>query len=993
MESKCLHKIQEITCQVLDKIFDRDNHDKPPYMFRRKFLCVWIPLSVAVYVSLFLIQQSPSSHILTIKTNPTDFLYINAGILATMMIVTLGVTLLGLQFRMQSYTMTGSIDYVNDKVVYGFIVMFIGNIMFSVITAIQPSFFPSPQSLTPFVITGTFFSLCYHAAYTYHVIYKLQPSQILNDTNQKMINAISSITKDVGKLRKNTKKISSRSSRLAYNIKNESFEIWKDVTKKAISTGDTDTFTDNLNIILGLVKKEKTLNDDINLAEFLSDYISDIMEYCLECNQQGSIRAFLMTINNDGIMEITDNDSQNRKYLRIVVLTILEQIMLNSINNNVLNVFTYNMNILIKIHKDLKTHDGKELKSITSFMIDCFCNVVESCITQNRYNFQIEFIRKIVDANILVTNTDNPDLQKLKMNALVLIGKMMRSAAENGRYDIFRYAMDVLIDVLNSALSTGSYHEKKEIKDYVAILISDVMKVCMDKNHHRLERTFLMYAGEQNLLLIKCDDSKIIREWRKTVLDTMGQVMYKAIINNDENFFVSGMAMMIKIISRSSEKSHDEISYIMVILSAQLLDLMRLCGEQNRYGMERVFIRHVKNMGLLIPDQNNLHILKWRMLILDILEQIMLNAVNDDIEYVFKEGMESMLQVIYQSMNKCTDNEKEAIVEKSSSHIVKIMKSCVNQNRHQQEKMFMKVVSDILLTNFQDPKITYKWKYDMSEILEYALRKAIDGEEEEIIVTCILTILKILQDDLEGWSDNDKLYIRSFICTTIIDIIKSCIGQNHHKSENTFIKMIANIDIMLMEYDNTQIRKDWRVLVLDVLNEIILRAINDDNQSMFSNSLVATLRIPEMITAKCSMDETDRLINFVSQNITNAVESCIGYNRNNLMRLLSMYMAKRDLPAANDSNLKINLKWEQTMWNIMTLIIHFAINTNNKNLVKDSKSAIFKIQNGIYINSKNKEQTRDSFVKYLESIKDHCNRNARTEFIEFFDINNSDETD
>lgn len=106
--------------------------------------------------------------------------------LTTVFVVTLGVTLLGLQFRTQSYTFVGMLEFLNDKTVYSFIFIYIGNIVFITAAVTLHELEPFLNWIVNFSIGGLFFSLMYGAGYVYYMVYKLQPSQIFHDIYKKI---------------------------------------------------------------------------------------------------------------------------------------------------------------------------------------------------------------------------------------------------------------------------------------------------------------------------------------------------------------------------------------------------------------------------------------------------------------------------------------------------------------------------------------------------------------------------------------------------------------------------------------------------------------------------------------------------------------------------------------------------------------------------------------------------------------------------------------
>ena len=196
-----------------------------------------------VMVSVWLVGVDP--WISLVPQDAKGMLYINAEILATMLAVTLGVTLLGLQFRSQSYTMSGMMEYMNDKVIFGFIVVFIvGTAASMVVAGFIKTDYDAGWAVS-FAIAYTAFSLFYHAGYIFHLVYKLQLSQMLKDNKRKMQESIERMA-----VLKNQEDTSL----------GKPFEIWEGIMEKAIETDNHVIFKIGIRIIFDLLRKREYLS-------------------------------------------------------------------------------------------------------------------------------------------------------------------------------------------------------------------------------------------------------------------------------------------------------------------------------------------------------------------------------------------------------------------------------------------------------------------------------------------------------------------------------------------------------------------------------------------------------------------------------------------------------------------------------------------------------------------------------------------------------------
>ncbi|MDA8030362.1 MAG: DUF2254 domain-containing protein [Alphaproteobacteria bacterium] len=223
-----------------------EGYDEPTILFQKKFLSAWIAIALgisSVMASVWLVGVDP--WISLVPQDAKGMLYINAEILATMLAVTLGVTLLGLQFRSQSYTMSGMMEYMNDKVIFGFIVVFIAGTAASMVVAgfIKTNY--DAGWAVSFAIAYTTFSLFYHAGYIFHLVYKLQLSQMLKDNKRKMQESIERMA-----VIKNHEEASL----------GKPFEIWEGIMEKAIETDNHVIFKIGIRIIFDLLRKREYLS-------------------------------------------------------------------------------------------------------------------------------------------------------------------------------------------------------------------------------------------------------------------------------------------------------------------------------------------------------------------------------------------------------------------------------------------------------------------------------------------------------------------------------------------------------------------------------------------------------------------------------------------------------------------------------------------------------------------------------------------------------------
>ncbi|MDA8002618.1 MAG: DUF2254 domain-containing protein, partial [Alphaproteobacteria bacterium] len=208
--------------------------DKPPILFRGRYVPHWaVATGIVLSLMAYFQYMGHDSLIDLTKDGVEAMLHATAGIFATMLAVTLGVTLLGVQFRSQSYTMSGMLEYMKDKVVYGFITVFVAGTILSMVVAGDPGSSPGWTAL--YALTCMALALCYHAAYIFHLIYKLQLSQMLSDNDKKILKYIDDAEKR---------------DRLYTR-----FEIWEGIMEKAAETRNRSIFERGLKSAFSTMKK------------------------------------------------------------------------------------------------------------------------------------------------------------------------------------------------------------------------------------------------------------------------------------------------------------------------------------------------------------------------------------------------------------------------------------------------------------------------------------------------------------------------------------------------------------------------------------------------------------------------------------------------------------------------------------------------------------------------------------------------------------------
>ncbi|MDA7952910.1 MAG: DUF2254 domain-containing protein [Nitrosopumilus sp.] len=468
--------------------------ESPPVIFRRQNLWAWGTIVFMTFLVMWWTQfvgYYPPPISFTIESdNPANItegakglLYTNAQILATMLTVTLGITLLGMQFRAQSYSLIGMMDYMNDKVVYGFTAVFVIGTIFSIIAAGAPK--EMIDWMVIYAITGTIFSFFYQAGYIYHLVYKLQVPQMLEDNYKKM--------------KKSAKTISSKESLDTTHY--DPFDIWEGIMKRTIETGNSEMFENGLKKIYYIINKETSNTDSDDCKETsntdsddcketsntdsdgynetifkskYSKYLLSIWHSCLEHKQYQLIEAYVDKALLEYLILLESNKSFKDKWI-IDIIEDLELTMYNIIDENEYETYNNCLSKIIttmwpnKIMTVYVTDEKTEKKTIVDkhrvIQLSNFIKKVIMYGTSKNSNITSMFVTKLLKES----NTDKSCRTNIFIirSSITVSSDNIKSTTSNKRkifyadIDTIGYWNNRLKDILEQILTNAAEHNDK----------------------------------------------------------------------------------------------------------------------------------------------------------------------------------------------------------------------------------------------------------------------------------------------------------------------------------------------------------------------------------------------------------------------------------------------------------------------------------------------------------------------------------------------------
>lgn len=498
----------------------RDKYDEPLVIFRKRSIAAWAAVAAVTFAALagaHALDRQPESGPPE-RDAAIGMLHTNAEILATILAVTLGVTLLGLQLRSQSYTMVGLIEYINDKVIIGFIGAFVAGIMFSMASTLGLSPL-DPAWAAAYALTGTFFLLCYHAGYTYHVIYKLQFSQMLADTSRKMA-------------------LHARED----PVDRRPFVIWQGIMKRVVDTGDQRTFQLGMEGVLLMFGDFARRSPGKSRPGHHEDVMSAIRESSLSVMKYSTLGGDQM--GSAEFMAVLDGqrDAEIPAELRDHELDVLKLVMARAAADDDGVVFGRGILHMMDL---AKTGDEATI-SASNFVSD----LINSCADRNRRGVLHAFMQMSGDGATLARGSDGESGTYWRIALWEIFRNILHRAVRDNDATTFSIFMDAKTRALDKILG-GDYgdHEKSRIAELDSVIISDSVKYAIARDHYAVIRMFIGAVRRM------ADDGYMARWLRlggsggpsylKRISDTMMLCAYETIGSGDRDLFEGAVTPII----------------------------------------------------------------------------------------------------------------------------------------------------------------------------------------------------------------------------------------------------------------------------------------------------------------------------------------------------------------------------------------------------------------------------------------------------------------
>lgn len=314
----------------------------------------------------------------------STFLHTNIEILVTIFAVTLGVTLLGLQFRAQSYSIQAMIKYIRNKVVHGLIAIFISLIgmnmalvfMFDTMQEFEADY---GGQIMAMMMGTTIFSLYYLAGYVFYMVEGTQLRRVLEVISEDMDDT--------------------RPDRLEGKHQDEElepFQIWEQVVLKAVADDNTYAFRQSVNVMSGLYDK-LLRKDDTRILDKTNGFLKTTMLRCAKADRSQLAKYFLRKFEDKA--RIAAGESATRRKTGTNIIDIWIQMMREAIiydNDKIVDHCA--MYIRDAMQDNIKIcRDDNEMNKVTDFFHAQFASLVGFAVSNNHHAYTRRYLDFVFD--------------------------------------------------------------------------------------------------------------------------------------------------------------------------------------------------------------------------------------------------------------------------------------------------------------------------------------------------------------------------------------------------------------------------------------------------------------------------------------------------------------------------------------------------------------------------------------------------------------------
>ena len=511
-----------------------------PHIFEMKWVGIICGAAIITLVALMLLYDNfPPVD----KGSTSIFLHTNIEILVATFAVTLGVTLLGLQFMAQSYSMQALMRYIKNGAVYSLVLIFIVLIsanmaLVHMIDAGDRWVSENEKFVQPIMMGLTACTLYYIAGYVFFMVERTQLRRMLKNIEKDMKNteAASIAEYDLADLVEQKKAKKSRDSAFV------PFQIWEQVAFKAVADGNMYVFRESIRLMIEAREKFRSKEDWKELSKHTLVFLKPVMLQCARTDRVEMVEHFLNRT-RDHMEPIFDKNAKLDETSAEIV-AVWTSMMRESIIYNNVDVLDVCVNAMVKY---VETSENKwkvgdqRMDKITDFVHAKFSSLVGIAVSDDHHAFMRRYIDFVFGAFEHITRQER--LYRYAMSSWEAI---MSHAIDAGNYKVFEigitrmfYYIDRIHNVGNHSALNTEYTGGQDIdrvmvqKEFNAALLRLCEKMCAKWDRRYAEAMFRKYPSWRNDKAERPDQAWVL-------------IMLESIRRGDAAAFDAGLDGMLK---------------------------------------------------------------------------------------------------------------------------------------------------------------------------------------------------------------------------------------------------------------------------------------------------------------------------------------------------------------------------------------------------------------------------------------------------------------
>ncbi len=649
-----------------EKIFDISNRYKESWFITKQFRN-WCIVSIPYLIAGAFFFRLHSK--ITDEAYAIDFLNVNAEILVTILAVTMSFTLLGLQFLAKSYTPRAIGEYLRDKVIFGFPIIYgalIGLSMYSVTIGVtDPGGILHPIEWIPYAFLGTVFSFAYLIYFIYYVSEKIQPEKMINDTAKNIQENDWKVIVDYkGKLVSIVKEI-------------KRFIILEQTLLKSVINNDIISFEQGIEILSNTLNEwlEKIRKEFKEMRKIEDDIIKLEEKIKKKDNTENSDEEQKKIIELKKELELLKKEFVLYSYyVYSFFFRIFSQLFAEcETHHRELFIIKYQkqlFDLMIKMYEE-ENDDYRDISAVDYFWdeLEHIGKKIIELDMMSASSFFIENLHELMKKEFETIHTR--DSLKIKMDEIKIADIMDKKRAENeNKTSTEKYQQPMIIDIVKSVSEDDAHIYKVLVHDQLSMLKHFGVNAASKKSEKLIDSIF------KNLEELLSESMKIShgsrrKELSNSIIDCISEIhretmknemgysfprdYFKAVIENGDK----GWEKWMNEFDESFIKGRESMK------KKSMKDLVKIWKK-----MKRLIIENLADKGLRKLNENaseNKYNLKMK-------------CINRVIKNLAKEESEEKKERIIENLAEWVEERKERIIENLAEEELNEVKKMLVEN-------------------------------------------------------------------------------------------------------------------------------------------------------------------------------------------------------------------------------------------------------------------------------------------------------------------------